>query len=210
MSDQSSLLSVRAAVSEVTEPLGALHDDPLSITRDTDFPIALRGYDRDAVDAYIKRSGRLIAELYAARSPEAAVRRALDRVGEEVAEILSGAHETAERITKQSRKEAENRVQAAQREAERIPKEAEERLRALDADTDRVWEERRRIIVDARELAGELLGLADAAAERFAPEDGVVERESAADESRQVTQVMDAQADTAPDPLASEDDEGEA
>ncbi|MGH2833379.1 MAG: hypothetical protein ACRDK2_11455, partial [Solirubrobacteraceae bacterium] len=83
MSDQSSVVSVRKPVNEAAEPLAALHDDPLSITREADFPIALRGYDRDAVDAYIKRTSRLIAELYAARSPEAAVRRALDRVGEE-------------------------------------------------------------------------------------------------------------------------------
>ena len=137
------------------------------------------------------------------------MRRALDRVGEEVAEILSGAHETAERITNQSRGEAENRVQAAQREAERIPREAEERLRVLDAGTDRVWEERRRIVADTRELAGELLGLVDAAAERFAPEDAVAEQEIASDESGQATQVMDAQVDTALFPAASEDQDEE-
>src|ERR1019366_9300855 len=41
----------------------------------------------------------------------------------------------------------------------------------LDADTDRIWAERHRIVGDKRELAGQLAGLADSAAERFPPAD---------------------------------------
>src|ERR1019366_8169867 len=41
----------------------------------------------------------------------------------------------------------------------------------LDADTDRIWAERHRIVGDTRELAGQLAGLADSAAERFPPAD---------------------------------------
>jgi hypothetical protein len=37
----------------------------------------------------------------------------------------------------------------------------------LDSETDRIWAERHRIVEDARELASQLLGLADSAAERF-------------------------------------------
>ena len=51
---------------------------------DVDFPVVLRGYDRVAVDAYVRRASQLVAELNAGRSPQAAVRRALERVGEEV------------------------------------------------------------------------------------------------------------------------------
>ena len=37
----------------------------------------------------------------------------------------------------------------------------------LDSETDRIWGERHRIVEDARELASQLLALADSAAERF-------------------------------------------
>src|SRR5256885_562742 len=40
--------------------------------RGTSFPSAMRGYDRDAVDAYVERVNRLIAELETSRSPESA------------------------------------------------------------------------------------------------------------------------------------------
>jgi DivIVA domain-containing protein len=41
------------------------------------FPVSVRGYDRRAVDAYIKRVNRAIAELKVSASPPAAVRHAL-------------------------------------------------------------------------------------------------------------------------------------
>jgi hypothetical protein len=115
----------------------------------------------------------LVAELQATRSPEAAVRRALGRVGEEVASILQRAHETAEKITAQSRSEAEERLETARREAKEITGGAHERVTELDSETDRIWAERHRIVEDARELARSLLTLADSAAERFpaAPEE---------------------------------------
>ena len=84
-----------------------------------DFPVALRGYDRLAVDAYVQRTSQLVAELQATRSPEAAVRRALERVGEQISGILQRAHETAEEITAQSRREAEDRLEKSRVEAAR-------------------------------------------------------------------------------------------
>ncbi len=142
----------------------------------------LRGYDRLAVDAYVKKTSQLVAELQATRSPEAAVRRALERVGEQISGILQRAHDTAEQITIQSRSEAEDRLEVARQEAAEIKRAAELRVRDLDGDTDRIWAERHRIVDDARELAGQLLALAESAAERFpaaeeasAPEPGVGE-----------------------------------
>ena len=41
------------------------------------FPAAVRGYDRRAVDAYVKRVNRVIAELKVSASPPAAFRHAL-------------------------------------------------------------------------------------------------------------------------------------
>lgn len=145
---------------------------------EVEFPIGLRGYDRNAVDAYVRRTGRLIAELRAAKSPDAAVQQALEQVGEEVAGILRRAHEAAEQITAQSRSEADDRLQQARREAQEITVGARVRLRDLDADTDRIWAERHRIIEDARSLAVELAQLAELAAERFpAGEEPAVEAE---------------------------------
>ena len=106
-----------------------------------------------AVDAYVQQTSQLVAELQATRSPEAAVRRALERVGEQISGILQRAHETAEQITAQSRREAEDRLEQARVEAAEIAAAAEQRVKDLDADTDRIWAERHRIVDDARELA---------------------------------------------------------
>ena len=166
MPDQSSAANEHAILQEITRPLEALPEDPLALI-DAEFPTALRGYDRVAVDEYVRQARRLVAELQATRSPEAAVRRALERVGEQISGILQRAHDTAEQITAQSRSEAEDRLELARAEAAQITDAAEQRVRDLDADTDRIWLERQRIVADAEDLAGQLLGLAKTAAERF-------------------------------------------
>src|SRR5881227_3196749 len=107
MPDQSSAANEHAILQEITAPLARLPDDPVPLVADVDFPVVLRGYDRLAVDAYVKRTSQLVAELQASRSPEAAVRRALERVGEQISGILQRAHETAAQITAQSRSDAE-------------------------------------------------------------------------------------------------------
>jgi uncharacterized protein with HEPN domain len=117
----------------------------------------------------VQQTSQLVAELQATRSPEAAVRRALERVGEQISGILQRAHETAEEITAQSRREAEDRLEKARLEADEIVASAQRRVSDLDAETDRIWAERHRIIDDARELAQQLLGLAEPALERFPP-----------------------------------------
>ncbi|MBV8713408.1 MAG: DivIVA domain-containing protein, partial [Solirubrobacterales bacterium] len=167
MPDQSKASTEHALMQEITAPLATLPDDPVPVAADVDFPIVLRGYDRDAVDAYVQRTSQLVAELQATRSPDAAIRRALERVGEEVSGILQRAHETAAQITAQSRTEAEDRLETARQEAAQISARAEERVRELDAETDRIWAERHRIVQDTRELAHDLLTLTDSAAHRF-------------------------------------------
>jgi hypothetical protein len=174
MPDQSSASSEHALIQEVTAPLATLPDDPVHIASEVDFPVVLRGYDRIAVDAYVKQTSQMVAELQATRSPEAAVRRALDRVGEEVAGILQRAHDTAAQITTQSRSEAEDRLEAARQEASQIVAAARAEVQELDAETDRIWAERQRIVEDARDLSRQLLGLANSAADRF-PADEVGE-----------------------------------
>jgi cell division septum initiation protein DivIVA len=170
MPDQSSASTEHALMQEITAPLATLPDDPVPAVADVEFPSALRGYDRLAVDAYVQRTSQLVAELQATRSPEGAVRRALERVGEEVSGILQRAHETASNITAHSRSEAEDRLETARQEAAQIIQRAEDRVRELDAETDRIWAERHRIVEDTRELAGQLLTLTDSAADRFPPD----------------------------------------
>jgi hypothetical protein len=99
MPDQSSASNEHALMQEITAPLATLPDDPVPVVADVDFPLVLRGYDRVAVDAYVRKTSQLVAELQATRSPDAAIRRALERVGAEVSSILQRAHETAEEIT---------------------------------------------------------------------------------------------------------------
>jgi DivIVA domain-containing protein len=167
---------------QITAALEQVTDTPLPAPRDPEFRMVVRGYDRDEVDAYL---ARLRAELERERerqSPTAAVKRALEQVGEEVADILKRAHETAAEVTGTSRREADERLEGARRAAEERIAEAElkaaeltagaeARVRELDLDTDRIWAERDRIVADMRDLARQLTELADAAAERFPPED---------------------------------------
>lgn len=167
MPEESSAAEEHAIIQEITAPLSSLPHDPLPAVADVDFPIVLRGYDRLAVDAYVKRTSQLVAELQATRSPEAAVRRALERVGEDVSGILQRAHDAAAQITAQSRVDAEDRLERARQEEADLTAGAKDRLKELDAETDRIWAERHRIVEDAQELARQLLALAESAAERF-------------------------------------------
>jgi uncharacterized protein with HEPN domain len=203
MPDQSSAATEHAILAEITRPLESLPDDPLALV-DADFPTALRGYDRMAVEEYVRQTRRLVAELQATRSPEAAVRRALERVGEQISGILQRAHETAEQITAQSRSEAEDRLQQARVEATQIADAAEQRVRDLDADTDRIWLERERIVADAEDLAGQLLTLAKTAAERFSPDaeeptTGTVTVEAEPEAQRERLEAPEAQEVEAPE-----------
>jgi hypothetical protein len=179
MPEESSAAEEHAIIQEITAPLASLPDNPVSDAADANFPIVLRGYDRLAVDAYVKRTSQLMAELQSTRSPEAAVRRALERVGEEVSGILQRAHDAAAQITAQSRSDAEDRLERARQEAAQITVDARRRLKELDAETDRIWAERHRIVEDAQDLARQLLSLAEAAAERFPAADDLPEEDEA-------------------------------
>jgi cell division septum initiation protein DivIVA len=84
------------------------------------FPLSFRGYERRAVDAYVHRVQQWVAELEPTRSPEAAVKHALERVGEQTKGILERAGETAEQITVAARREAEATTAGAKGEADEI------------------------------------------------------------------------------------------
>ena len=206
MPDQSSASTEHAIMQEITAPLATLPDDPVPAVADVEFPTALRGYDRFAVDAYVQKTAQLVAELQATRSPDAAIRRALERVGEEVSGILQRAHEAAAQITFQSRSDAEDRLETARREAAQIVTAAEERVRELDAETDRIWAERHRIVEDTRELARELLSITDNAAGRFPAESVPVEPDGEATDTEEAELVdVESEEDVEPEVVFPEE-----
>jgi DivIVA domain-containing protein len=145
-------------------------DGDIASVRDVTFPIALRGYDRDAVDEFVREVNRILAELQVGRSPRAAIRHALDQVSEETFGILERAHETADEITARSRSQADDRLQWAEREAREAIAAATERVQALDADAERVWQERQRLLDDVTRISTDLTAIVEDAAVRFPAE----------------------------------------
>jgi DivIVA domain-containing protein len=104
--------------------------------RAVSFHTAVRGYDRREVDRYVERVNRVIAELQITRSPESAVRHALDRVGEQTSGILQHARETADEITHTARTEAEDTTARVKAGARDVLSEANRRAEQIVADAD--------------------------------------------------------------------------
>jgi DivIVA domain-containing protein len=121
---------------------------------DVSFPVSVRGYDRRAVDAYVNRVWDVVAELKLTGSPEAAVKHALERVGEQTKGILERAGETAEQITGAARAAAEERTARAGAEAKNLVAKAEAEEAELRA---RSLAEAEATVVQARKDAAEHL-----------------------------------------------------
>ena len=139
------------------------------------FPVVWRGYDRASVDALLAELEAELDQLRIQHEPQAAVSQEIDRIGAATADIIRVAHERAERITSRSREESNARLDLAHAEAKQITAQAEKRRDQLDADAETIWQERRRLIDDTRQLADQLLAVADDAAERFPEEEPGVE-----------------------------------
>ncbi len=151
--------------------------------RNVAFPVSVRGYDRRAVDAYVTRVNRLIAELEATRSPQSAVKRALERTEEErdivvnasaeaertraeADEHVAEARAEAKKILADSRTEAADRLRRAQEEIAALHDAAEAAARELRIDTEAIWGTRRALLDDLRNIATRLH---TAASNRAAP-----------------------------------------
>jgi DivIVA domain-containing protein len=157
------------ADSEMSDPSGPRSPRLASASerlREVSFPLAVRGYDRAAVDDFVNGVRALVAELEAHQTPEGVVQKALDEVGVETASILQRAHETADEITSRSRAQADDRLQRAQEEADQLRREADEYSEQVVVDTRLLWDDRQRLIEDIRQLADEVLATADDAMER--------------------------------------------
>lgn len=98
------------------------------------------GYDRDEVDEYVAHLERRIEELEQERTPDGAVQRRLEQVGDEVAGILQRAHETADQLTSGAREEASRLLESSRTEAEQLressQREAQERTETARREAD--------------------------------------------------------------------------
>jgi DivIVA domain-containing protein len=131
--------------------------------RNVSFPVSVRGYERSAVDSYVKRVNRVIAELEMTSSPRAAVRHALEQVGEQTSGILQRARDAAEEITASARQEAEETTSRAKAEAAEI-------IVNASTEADRAKAEASQVIAKAKAEAGEILAETKAEADRVLAE----------------------------------------
>jgi DivIVA domain-containing protein len=125
---------------------------------DVSFPVAVRGYDRRAVDAYIKRVNRVIAELKVRGSPPAAVRHALEQAEDKVQGLLQAAREAAEEITASAQQEADAAIAGAKAEAAELTVNT-------SAEADRVKAEAEEFVANARREADETVAKAKSEAD---------------------------------------------
>jgi DivIVA domain-containing protein len=151
-----------AAAAPVVPAFGPddLLDHVPSDIRSISFPVAVRGYDRGAVEAYVKRVNHVIAELEVSRSPQAAVRHALDRVGKQTIAVLQEARESADKLMAAAREEGDEAKARAKAEAARLVVDA-------NADAERVQAEAEKVLADARQKASEIVAEARAEAQEL-------------------------------------------
>ena len=129
------------------------------------FPVAVRGYDRLAVDAYVTRVNRVIAELEATQSPQSAIQHALERTEEQRSGILDQARETAEEIAEAVQSEAEEMIAKARAEAVDIVVSASDEADRTKAEADeysaKAITEGERILANSRTVAEDRLRRAE-------------------------------------------------
>ena len=147
------------------------------------FPVAVRGYERGAVDAYIRRVNRVVAELKVSASPTAAVRHALDRAGEKMDGLLQSAQDAAEQITTSAREEAEENADRIRNESVKFLVDTNAEVDRMKAEADefsaRVRSDAEATLAKAREEASEILAKAQAEAQET-----VARSQAQADERR--------------------------
>jgi len=136
------------------EPRRQVPADLLNVS----FPVAMRGYDRDAVEAYVKRINRVIAELKMSSSPRAAVTHALEQTEQQVSGLLQRARDTGEEIVASARQEAEEMVSKAKAEAAELHVNVSSETDAIRAEADKV-------LADARSEGEDILARSQQEAE---------------------------------------------
>jgi DivIVA domain-containing protein len=173
--------SARAAESV---PFAALLGEVPPEIRDVSFATAVRGYDRREVDDYVEHVNRIIAELQVSRSPQAAVKHALDRVGEHTSGVLQRAREVAEELTATALAEVDHVTRRAKVEAEETIENAQMQAHQLRG--------------QSKEEADEILARAttEASERRKRAEDDLRQKQEEAEEHLRALRVeIDAAAD---------------
>jgi DivIVA domain-containing protein len=105
------------------------------------FPQAVRGYEREAVDGYIERVRAVISELEAASSPDAAVQRAIEEISDETREVLLRAQQSAQEITTRARDRSDALLEKTERETTETRDTADRETTELRATSRREAEE---------------------------------------------------------------------
>ncbi len=138
--------------------------NPDEIAR-TDFPSSRRGYDRDAVDAPLKRLAEMISDLE--RGAGAGASSVAGSAGEKVTEILSVAEAKAAEIEEEARRRSEAIVADAREEARSQVERAQGAVSGLVRQADELRER-------VGDLGRELTGSAAAPQAEVNPEPAVV------------------------------------
>lgn len=154
MADQESRERDRRETAPAQDRRELRHYVPQEIL-DVSFPVAVRGYDRDAVDAYVKRVNRVIAELKVSASPPHAVRHALEQAEGKVQGLLRAGREAAEQITASAVEDAEETMGRAKAQAADLVVDA-------SAEAEQVKAESAELVAKARADAESLIAAAQA------------------------------------------------
>ena len=131
------------------------------------------GYNRAAVDEHVAALERELGQLREpAEKPEPpiSITEEIERLGEQTASILVVAHDQAHETTRLAQEQAERCVADAASNAVAITEEAKRQLQALDMETDTIWQERARLLEDARSVGKALIAMIDEAESRFPEE----------------------------------------
>jgi DivIVA domain-containing protein len=168
------------------EELEELREHVPADIRNVQFPVSVRGYDRDAVDAFVKRVNRVIAELEISRSPRAAVRHALDRVGKQTVTVLQEARESADKLLEAARDEADADKERAAAEAAKLV------VNASD-EADRTKGEADQVLAEAKAQAAEIVATAQADADQRKQQ---TDAEIAAAKAKADARIREIQSDT--------------
>jgi DivIVA domain-containing protein len=121
------------------------------------FPQAVRGYDREAVDRYVDQVRTAISELEASSSPDAAVQRAIEEISDETREVLLRAQQSAQEITTRARDRSDALLEKTERETTETRDTAERETTELRAtarrEAEELWSAAQREVSELRATA---------------------------------------------------------
>ena len=136
-SSEAEVAGVQTNGSEVRGERGA------QALREASFPISWRGYDRSEVDRFLGETAEWVEGLVLQGGDATIVQRQIGRVGEQTAEILGLAEETARRMRTEAADEIEQIRAAARDEAARARAEADSHARRVRAEAEQEAERAR-------------------------------------------------------------------